>query len=151
MNNLDILKVIILYVMGIIPLSYAIFKFWMKKKIIQSIASETQLIEKQRTAFSHLLDLWSERVIGEAIKSDDWIERFAKASKDVLLWCPDDVLYYYALYIQEFKPNGSSEQEKHFAKAILGFRKALGYKNRGGNITPEHIVKIFSAGNPTNI
>jgi len=126
---------------------FAIFQFWAKKRIIKSIANEIQIIDKQRNTFSKFLDLWSERVTGDAFKSKDWIKRFAEASKDVLLWCPDSVLEQIALFVETFLSGKTKESEIHFAKAILAFRKTIGYKNSDGNITAEQIVKIFNAGN----
>src|SRR3989339_832603 len=128
-------------------LSSGILVFWLKRRIISSEENKAILIDKQRIALSQLLELLSERIARKQFDNEDWVELFAKASKEVLLWCPDNVLYHYAMYIQEFKPDGSEEQEVHFAKAILEFRKAIGYRNWFGRITTEHIAKIFRAGN----
>jgi len=129
----------------------AIFKFYFEKKIINSIASKIQLIEKQRETFSKFLDLWSERITGEFHYSEDWSKRFAIASKDILLWCPDEILHPIALYIQKLKQEGNEEEQIHFAEAILNFRKVIGYKNSGGKITQDQIIKIFGAGYPMKL
>ena len=78
-----------------------ILKFWLEKRIIHSFESKVQLIERQRAAFSQLLDLHSEKVVGQH-HTEDWLLRYAKASKEILLWCPDDILQQYALYAQIF-------------------------------------------------
>lgn len=131
----------------LIPILLAIFHFWARKRIIKSIADEIEIINRQRDTFSKFLDCWSERVTGDAIKSEDWIQRFASASKNVLLWCPDPALEQIALFVETFNPDKPKDSETHLAKAILAFRKTIGYKNEGGKITPEQIVKIYKAGN----
>jgi predicted MPP superfamily phosphohydrolase len=124
-----------------------ILKFWLEKKIIHSFESKVQLIERQRAAFSQLLDLHSEKVVGQH-HTEDWLLRYAKASKEILLWCPDDILHQYALYAQIFiaTEREPEKYEIHFAESILRFRKHIGYNNRGNKINSKQIALIFSIG-----
>jgi len=144
---IQFLEIVFSTIISTVLVLLGIFQFWWKKKIIHSTADKIQIINKQRDVFSKFLDLWSERVIGKAHKpNSDWLERFARASKEVVLWCPDSVLEQIALFVETFDPHKPKESEIHFAKAILSFRKTLGYKNWRKKITPEQIIKIFDTG-----
>ena len=141
------LKNVITCTVPIILITWGIIEFWFKKKIVQKIIIENELIVKQRGTFSKFLDLLSQRITGDAMSNEKWIGDFANVSKEALLWCPDSVLLYIGLYMYHFKPSGGETQDINFAKAILQFRKTIGYKNRLRRIKPEHIIAIFKAGN----
>ena len=65
--------------------------------------------------------------------------------KDLVVWAPDDVLAEYAMYFNKRAPESKLKDfEIHFGKAILAYRRELGFKNK--KITPEQITVIFKAG-----
>ena len=142
----DVGDVVLAVVISTLSLS-GIFKFWFEKRIIQRIADDIEITKRKRNAFDKLLGLWSERITGKAMSEKNWIDDFALASKDLLLWCDDSVLYNMGEYFISFDPNGTNTNDIAFAKAILDFRESIGHKNVYGRIRPEHIVAIFKAGN----
>jgi len=117
--------------------------FWMKKRINLSIDERINRIQNQREAFSQLLELWQER---RTNNSDSWEKSFSKAAKNMMLWCPDDVLYHFSLYLQSRKDTDKAEY--HFGNAVLCFRKVLGYKNKKEILTPKLVTEVYNLIDP---
>jgi hypothetical protein len=118
--------------------------WWAKRLITRLDEKKSAVIEKQRTTVIEFFALWQRR---RSDYSDEWQKSFNNAANQMILWCPDDVLYHFAMYL---KPTGekTTEATNHFGCSVLSFRKTLGYKNRGNKITPEHITRIYSVGEP---
>jgi hypothetical protein len=147
MNEEFLEKIIILLIDG---LFLGVITFWLRKRITVSIENKFGIVQKEREVFSRLLDLHSELLVDESF--DPWLKRFYPTIKEALLWCPDNVVREYTLYARELLGgrfnNGKevSTHHLHFAKAILAFRKRLGYKNWFHRIKAEDIAITFSFG-----
>ncbi|HPG41430.1 MAG TPA: hypothetical protein PLP19_19245 [bacterium] len=143
MNNIiiPIITAILTVILGWITI-------FIKDRILQKTKNESKKIKMQREAFEKLLDLHSERIQGKHLK-DEWIDEFAKMSHLIIVWGSDKVLYEYIKFRQnQFsdKENIIKDYELYFGKAVLEFRKELGYKNKKNYLQPEHIVLIFKSG-----
>lgn len=114
------------------------------------IANRKVVEDSQRAAFSAMLNVAARRQAGEHTqegKINQWHKDLAVANSDILFWCPDDVLVEYIKYSEHYRGKSEfQEHEKHFAKAVLAFRKKLGYSN--DTITEEQIVWVMKSGNP---
>jgi len=121
-----------------------IVKNWIYRK--EKKESEKQ--KMKRKAFEKLLELHSKRVQGKQYEKD-WLEEFANMCNLIIVWSSDSVLLEYALFIQNLIPEQQRKIENYelyLGKAVLAFRKELGYENKDDKITPEQIVLIFKAG-----
>ncbi|MCH8032550.1 MAG: hypothetical protein IH950_02175 [Bacteroidetes bacterium] len=135
------------------PIIYAIFSglslggvivFWLRKHIDFGFSEKNKRIEAERKAMDNFLQRWYER---RSDYSKEWLSAFTKSVMAIMLWCPNNVLYHIGMYMSLF---GKPESEIHFGKAILCYRRTLGYKNRWWNrrkVTPEQIILIYCAGN----
>jgi len=111
-----------------------------------ALSDRQSVIDKQRIAFDKYIDLLAIRVAGEAINHEGWKLKFAIASKEVLMWCQNDVVKSLALYAESV--NVGNENEILLADAILKFRKSIGYKNWWWKkISTTNIISIYRAGN----
>ena len=108
--------------------------------------SKAELELKKRESFKKLLDEHSELFLDFIHKKSDeeWTKSFSEMRKNILLWGSDEVLFEYAQFVKkQYRHNDVKDYELHFAKAIIAFRKELGYKNKKDKITTEQIVYIF--------
>jgi hypothetical protein len=123
--------------------SSGIVTVYFKRRINVAIDERIHRTNNQRESFSKFLDIWYSR---RDDHSDDWSNNLGKASKEMMLWCPNEVIYHVGKYVEFF---GKPEAEYHFGKAVLCFRKTLGYKNRWwqlNKITAKQIVDIYCVG-----
>ena len=121
---------------------------WIKNRLSRAEKKVTELNQKKREVFQQMIDLHSEKMFGENINSN-WLEKFAAMRREIVVWASDEVLLEYALFHQKLFPKSLEnvqEYEIHFGKAIIEFRKQLGYKNKKLKIKPEQIIAIFKAG-----
>jgi hypothetical protein len=131
-----------------IIISSGIITIYFKRRINLAIDERIQRTQNQREAFSKFLDIWYSR---RDEHSDDWSKKLGTASKEMILWCPNEVIYHVGKYVELF---GKSEAEYHFGSAVLCFRKTLGYKNRWWQlkkVTAKNIVDIYSVGDESVI
>ena len=127
---------------GVIGLLIYVIRNWFINKTKDKIEKS----QNKRESLQKLLEMHSE-IIQDKQFDENWMERFFDMSKNILLWSSDNILAEYALYFQTKFPDFKiDEYEIHFAKAILAFRKEIGYKNKQDKITPEQIVLIFRSG-----
>jgi len=124
---------------------------YLKKIIDRREEDKITIKENKRTSYKNLLDKHIRILIGT--EPSDWTKEFSKVSIDILLWASDGVLREYGKYIESREKSKIEiqEHEIYFAKAILAYRKELGFKNRRGKITPKQIVLIFRLGYDRNI
>lgn len=130
------------------------FFYYLRTRMKEKSQSKAELEVKKREAFKKLLDEHSEIFFDLFDKKplEEWIKDFSEMNKNILLWGSDEVIYEYAQYIeQRHKQDDIKGHELHFAKAILAFRKEIGYKNKGNKIIPEQIVYIFRSGKKGNL
>ena len=127
---------------------YGIIRFYFEKRIIITLTDKQTIVDKQRNAFDEYLNLLSIRIAGKCFEHPNWELEFAKASKEVLMWCNNDVVKALSLYTESIYSD--DEKESLLADAILRFRKSIGYKNWFWNrINSKNIVTIYRAGNST--
>ena len=119
--------------------------FWLRKQINLSFGKKVERSQNEIDKMNKFLEVWFTRRLDY---SEEWHKAFAQATKDMVLWCPDSVLYHLGEYLRLF---GKKEGEAHFGEAVLSFRKTLGYKNRSWRrkkLSADHIVLMYSASNP---
>jgi len=125
-----------------------IIVFLLRKHITFSFDEKNRRIQAERETMDKFLQKWYER---RTDYSKEWHSSFTKSVRDMILWCPNNVLYHIGMYLTLF---GKPEAEIHFGKAIICYRKTLGYKNRWWNrrkVIPEHIISIYCAGDQERI
>lgn len=133
---------------GVLTVIIGWISIWVKNRLSRAKKRETELDQKKREVFQNMIDLHSEKIFGE-YHNTDWLERFAIMRKEIVVWASDEVLLEYALFHQKLfteSLKNLEEYEIHFAKAILEFRKQIGYKNKNSKIKAEQITAIFKAG-----
>lgn len=129
------------------------FKDYLHNLLKEKSQSKSELEQNKRESLKKLLDLHAELLIHK-FENPNWLDSFSEMSRNIILWGSDNIISEYGEYVKkhsskEFKE--ILEQEIHFAKAILAFRKELGYKNKKNKVTPEHIILIFRSGQKYNI
>ncbi|HCY76505.1 MAG TPA: hypothetical protein DHV28_11340 [Ignavibacteriales bacterium] len=114
--------------------------------------SKAELEQNKRASLKRMLDSHSE-ILFNKHHYENWHYNFSEMSRNILLWGSDEILEEYGKYVMGRHPDYEKikEHELHFAKAILAFRKEIGYKNKKDKVTPEQIVIIFRSGYKGNI
>jgi hypothetical protein len=124
---------------------WGIFYFYFRKRIEFSFIERDKRIQYERETMLKFLEIWYNR---RSNVSKDSLTEFTKSLREIMLWCPNNVLYHLGMYLSMY---GKPEAEEHFGKAVLCYRRTLGYKNRWWRwwqkVTPEHIVLFYEAGN----
>ncbi|GEM_PF-1607773 len=137
----------------------ALLYLWSRIQLKLSAQNKIDLEIKKRESFKDLLNQHSNLILGKHNKMplEEWKNNFAEMSRNILLWGSDKVIVEYGEYVtarfKNFKEKeiNITEREIHFAKAVLAFRKGIGYKNRFKKVKPEHIIYIFRIGYDTEI
>lgn len=127
---------------------------YLKNLLDKKSLSKSELEQNKRESFKKLLDEHSEIFLGLFHNKplDEWIKDYSEMRKNILLWGSDEVIYEYAQFIKKgFPQDDMKEHEMHFAKAIIAFRKEIGYKNKRNKVTPEQIVFIYRSGRKGNL
>jgi len=134
--------------------SIGFFFYYLRVRMKEKSQSKVELELKKREAFKKLLDEHSEIFLDFFHKKelDEWLKDYSEMRKNILLWGSDEVIYEYAQFVEKrHKQDEIKEHELHFAKAILAFRREIGYKNKRSKITPEQIVHIYRSGKKGNL
>jgi hypothetical protein len=121
--------------------------WWSKSVVEQKRQHNQELRGKHRESFDKLLDAHIQ--LFRNLHSRNQETDTMLASKEILLWASDDVVYHYGLYHQSLghpdKAVPTIPAEIHFGNSVLAFSRAhLKFKNE--RLTPELIVLIFRAG-----
>lgn len=122
---------------------------WFKLRLFVRAQDKITIEKNKRDAFKLLLDRHSDLFLGKPQNRpvSDWLSNFSEMSKDILLWGSDTVLANYGNYALLRANNPKiSQREVYFAKAIMAFRKGIGYKNWFWRVKPKHIIVIFRVG-----
>lgn len=124
--------------------------WWFKKHWESKQEEKREIVSKEKEAFSKMLEHHSNMFASfnsnSGLNVNVKLEDTFPVVRELLVWSSDDVLREYSLYLRTvFKDenNKLSDREMHFGKAILAFRKQLGYKNK--DITPEYVAIVFKA------
>ena len=111
---------------------------WSKVQLKLSTQNKVDREIKKRESFKDLLNHHSDLILGKhmTMPLKEWMGNFADMSKNILLWGSDKVILEYGEYVmlRHKERREILEREIHFAKAILAFRKEIGYKNRFNKI-----------------
>lgn len=130
--------------------SVGFFFYYLRVRMKEKSQSKAELEKNKRESFQKLLDEHAKILLDKItdIPLDEWIKEFSDMSKSILLWGSDNVLSEYGKYVENYSNDipKIEDRELHFAKAILAFRKELGYKNKKNIITPKQVVLIFRSG-----
>lgn len=144
-----VFTVIVAFLTSVISVS-GIFHFYVRKRINFSFDERSTRLKTEREKMEIFLTKWAER---RTDYSDVWMAAFSKSMRDIVLWCPNDVLYHIGMYLTLL--GKSDEAQKHFGEAIICYRRTLGYKNRwwddAKDVTPDHILKVYCAGNEERV
>jgi len=117
-----------------------IIVLYFRKRIDVYFSERNNRIQTEREAMLKFLEIWYYR---RSNYTKDGITEFTKSLREVMLWCPNNVLYHLGMYLSLY---GKPEAEKHFGKAVICYRRTLGYKNRWWKkVTPDHIFSIWLA------
>ena len=107
--------------------------------------------EGKRISFDKALSLHSDTFFALHIKRESSPapnENQLEASRQVILWGSDEVVYHFANYFATLSPEtfeAPKPHEIHFGNAVLAFRRnELRKKNK--RLTPKHIIILFKAG-----
>lgn len=126
------------------------FGWWLKKQwqVKHDARIETQ--SKEKAIFALMLETHSRQFahiyVNQERTSHNFEDNLA-ATRELLVWSADAVLSEYARYMRELSPEPFAElveRERHFGRAILAFRKQLGYDNKG--VSADDAAVIFKAG-----
>lgn len=143
------------FLISTLTTTVAFFFYILRLRVKEQSQTKAELELNKRQAFQKLLNEHSDLVLDifddKPIK--DFQKGFSEMSKSILSWGSDEVLSEYGKYAELYysKDSKIEERELHFAKAILAFRKELGYKNEKSVITPEQVVYIFKCGHRKSI
>lgn len=139
----EFIKPIIYSILSGLSLS-GVLIFWLRKRIDFSFNEKNKRIQAERDAMDNFLQSWYERRSDYSKESQN---AFTIAVRSIMLWCPNNVLYHIGMYLSLF---GKPESEEHFGKAVICYRRTLGYKNRWWRwwkkVTPKHIILLYCAG-----
>jgi hypothetical protein len=111
-----------------------------EEKIMHEISSFESMLQIHHKIFKALY-------IDGGLPSNEVLDEHLQMIQKLMIWSNDEVLSKYALYISEINQSpirDLKDKEVQFGKAVLEFRKQLGYKNKG--ISPDKIALIFKAG-----
>ena len=140
----EIITIVVSWILSTISVG-GIFYFYFRKRIDFSFSERNKRIQAERETMSNFLERWYYRRSHNT--KEDSVE-FTKSVREIMLWCPNNVLYHLGMYLSLY---GQPEAEEHFGEAVICYRRTLGYKNRWWRfwrkVTPKHIVLFYEAGN----
>ncbi|MBU1422033.1 MAG: hypothetical protein KKG06_02415 [Bacteroidetes bacterium] len=132
----------------IFVMALGLLVWWVKKQWQTKHEAKTEIRSKEKEVFTRMLENHSRqfaKINVHSLTKHNFEDNLA-ITRELLVWSADGVLAEYALYMQSLSPEAISKLEKreiHFGKAILAFRKQLGYRNK--RVTPEQAAIVFKA------
>lgn len=135
-------------VTALITVTLGWLSIWVRTKLKRAESKALERDENKRQSLDKMLRFNSEFLSDEKSMTES-IADLEEMCRPLVAWAPDEVLYEYANFLEGKLPgiiNSITEYEVHFGKAILAFRKEIGFKDRRSKIDPRHLAAIFKAG-----
>lgn len=125
--------------------------FWFRRRIDFSYSEKTARLETERDRMEKFLEAWYNRYELRGTP-DGGLATLTQAMRGIAIRCPDTTVHYLSKYLEAFIAK-KDNADIYFGKALLSYRKTLGYKNRwwrrlrGKRVSPQDVARIYEGGN----